>query len=79
MVLPNPLKVPTALRAGFGGRVLTARKCVGRGSTAPCHREVVRGFNQRPRVKTVRYGVATSFSGRLSAGLGSALTGCRSR
>lgn len=75
MVLPNPLKVPTALRAGFGGKVLTQRRCTGRGARRHCHRKAVPGFNQRPRVRTVEYGAGTRFSGRLSAGLGSALSG----
>ena len=54
MVLPNPLKVPTAVRVKFG-------KPVGRISGT--------------KTRTTAYGKATRISGRLTAGLGSPLTG----
>jgi len=74
MVLPNPLKLSTALRSGFGGKRLTRRKCrrVRRGRPR-CTRVEVRGFNQRPRSKRIGYGRGTRISGRLSAGLGTSL------
>lgn len=73
MVLPNPIKIPTSLNAGFGGRVLTVRKCRHRHGRRRCRRHRTRGFGQRPRVRSVSYGESTRFSGRLSAGLGSPL------
>lgn len=74
MVLPNPLKLSTALRAGFGGRRLVRRKCRrDRQGRRRCARVEIRGFNQRPRAKRVHYGSGARVSGRLSAGLGTPL------
>ena len=58
MVLPNPIKVPTAIRAAFA----VGRERVG-----------------RKRARTVPYGQSVRLSGRLTAGLGSPLSGERVR
>ncbi len=54
MVLPNPIKVPTAIRAHL----------IGNG-----------GKRRRLVEQTLRYGAAARLTGRLTAGLGSPLTG----
>ena len=73
MVLPSPLKIPTAMQAGFGGRVLVWHRCERHGERRRCRRQVVRGFEQRPSARVLPYGRPTLFSGRLTAGLGSPL------
>ena len=74
MVLPNPLKVPTAVHAGFGGRTLVWHRCARRkGRQRRCRREVIEAFDRRPATRLVPYGRGTLFSGRLIAGLGSPL------
>jgi hypothetical protein len=74
MVLPNPLKVPTAVHAGFGGRALVWHRCARRKDRQRrCRREVIESFDRRPVARAVPYGRGTAFSGRLVAGLGSPL------
>ena len=75
MVLPSPLKTPTALRAGFGGRVLVWHRCVRRGGKRRCRRQTVRGFARRPAARLLPHGRGTLFSGRLVAGLRTPLAG----
>lgn len=69
MVLANPLKAPTAIQAGFGGRELLWHRCVERGGQRRCRAESVGGFNRRPSERFLPYGRGTLFSGRLVAGL----------
>ncbi len=75
MVLSSPLKMRTALWAGFGGREVERRRCVKRAKRWRCRREAVGDFARRPRERLVPYGGGALYSGRLSAGLGSALPG----
>lgn len=75
MTLSNPLKLRTALWAGFGGRELERRRCTKRGRRLRCRREQVGDFGRRPRERLVVYGGGALYSGRLSAGLGSPLAG----
>ena len=70
MVLVNPLKTQTALRAGFGDKVLVLSRCERR----RCRRDVVRGYDdRRPREKLVPYGSGALYSGQLSTVRGAAL------
>jgi hypothetical protein len=67
MVLSNPLKVPTAVRAGFGGKVLTWQRCVRREGRRRCRHREVESFDARPSERLVPYGRNVLFSGRLTA------------
>jgi hypothetical protein len=74
MLLPSPLKVPTAVHAGFGGRTLVLHRCARRkGGQRHCWREAIEAFSLRPATRLVRYGRGTLFSGQLIAGLGAPL------
>lgn len=75
MTLANPLKMRTALWAGFGGREVERRRCVKRGKRWRCRRVAVGDFGRRPRERLVPYGRGALYSGRVSAGLGTALPG----
>ena len=75
MTLVNPLKMRTALWAGFGGREVERRRCAKRGKRWRCRRVPVGDFGRRPRERLVPYGRGALYSGRLSAGLGTALPG----
>jgi hypothetical protein len=74
MLLASPLKVPTAVHAGFGGRTLVWHRCVRlKGGQRRCRREAIEAFSLRPATRLVPYGRGTLFSGQLIAGLGSPL------
>jgi hypothetical protein len=73
MVLPNPLKVPTAVHAGFGGRALVWQRCARNAGKRRCRREKIESFDRRPTSRAVPYGRGSTFSGRLVAGLDSPL------
>lgn len=73
MVLPNPLKIPTAMQTGFGGKALVWHRCERHGERRRCRREVIHGFDRRPPARLLPYGRPTLFSGRLTAGLDSPL------
>jgi hypothetical protein len=75
MVLQNPLKKPTALEAGFGGRQLVWQRCVSEHGLRRCHREVLRSFERRPKVRSLRFGHGLPFSGRLRSLYGTPLSG----
>lgn len=75
MTLTNPLKLRTALWAGFGGAEVERRRCAKSGKRWRCRREPAGDFGRRPREKLVPYGAGALYSGRLSAGLGTALAG----
>ena len=75
MEVTNPLKLRTALWAGFGGRAVGKRHCVTRGRHRRCRRITGSDFGQRPRELHVPYGNGARYSGRLSAGLGTGLAG----
>jgi hypothetical protein len=75
MTLTNPLKLRTALWAGFGGREVERRRCAKRGKRWRCRSESTGDFGRRPRERLVPYGRGALYSGRLSAGLGTALAG----
>jgi hypothetical protein len=66
MVLPNPLKIPTTLRVGFGGR------CPRRGASHRCRRRAVRARAGR---RLVGFGRGILLKGRLTAGIRTPLEG----
>jgi hypothetical protein len=75
MVLANPVKEPTILKSGFGGRRLVWHRCV-RGPTGRrCHRETIEGYERRPATRTVPFGRAIPFGGRLLTQSGAPLAG----
>ncbi len=75
MALSNPLKLRTALWAGFGGAEAKRRRCAKRGKRRRCRWQSSGDFGRRPRERLVPYGRGALYSGRLSAGLGTALAG----
>jgi len=75
MVLSNPLKAVTALRAGFGGRVLSRQRCARRHGHRRCRRETIADFGRGPAARTVPYGRGIVIGGRLTTGRSSPLGG----
>jgi len=75
MVLASPLKLPTALRAGFGGRTLTWHRCARRGGRRHCRRETIAAFDRRPAGRTVPFGRGVRLGGRLLAATGAPVGG----
>lgn len=74
MVLANPLKVPTVLRAGFGQRRSARQRCPQRSRRHRCHRNETLRFSRRLRREVFRGG-ATLFGGRLGTGTTAAIGG----
>lgn len=72
MLLANPLKTTTSLRAGFGGQVLRWHRCRRRGERRRCRRQTIADFTRRPARRTVPYGRGLPLSGRLRTGPGAA-------
>jgi hypothetical protein len=66
LVLPAPLKTPTRLRAGFGGRRLVWHRCVKAELQRRCRREVVESFERRPATRVVPYGRGVAVGGLLT-------------
>ncbi len=79
MVLVNPLKTPTALEAGFGGRVLVWQRCKRSRKGRRCHRRKVTSFDARPAARTVPFGHGVRFGGRLKSLDGGPLGGLEVR
>jgi hypothetical protein len=79
MVLVNPLKTPTALEAGFGGRVLVWQRCRRSYKGRRCHRRKVTSFDARPATRTVPFGHGVRFGGRLKSVSGELLGGLEVR
>lgn len=79
MVLVNPLKTPTALEAGFGGRVLVWQHCNRSRKGRRCHRRRVTSFDARPAARTVPFGHGVRFGGRLKSVYGGPLGGLEVR
>ena len=75
MVLANPLKAASALDAGFGGPLLTWHRCARHDGQRRCRRETTSGFAARPATRTVPYGRGIRFSGRLTTGWDTPLSG----
>jgi hypothetical protein len=66
MVLENPLKTPTRVVAGFGGRRLVWQRCERRRDRRRCRREEIERFEERPTTRAVPYGRGIPYSGRLT-------------
>jgi hypothetical protein len=76
MQLSNPLKLTTALRAGFGGATMTWHRCARRrGGSRHCRRETIAAFERRPTSRTVPYGRGALLSGLLLCAAGAAPAG----
>jgi hypothetical protein len=75
MVLVNPLKTPTELEAGFGGRTLVWQRCSRSRKGRHCHRRKVTSFDARPAERTVPFGHGVRFGGRLESIYGAPLGG----
>jgi hypothetical protein len=71
MVLPNPLKTPTAVQLGFGGKRLVRHRCSSAGEQRSCHREAIEQLGRRPATRSVPYGRGVPISGRVIASSGS--------
>jgi hypothetical protein len=71
MTLVNPLKLPTALAFGFGGRQLVWHRCGRSDGELRCHRQLIGPFEARPGSRAVSYGRGVPVGGKLtnSAGL----------
>ena len=75
MVLSNPLKARATIAAGFGGRRLAWRRCGRKDGQRRCRREAIDTFEQRPTRRSVPYGRAVSYAGRLASAAGPGLGG----
>jgi hypothetical protein len=69
MVLPNPLKTPTALRAGFAVRARRGPRC----RRHSCRVEATSEPSRMRARRLVAFGRGARFSGRLVAGVGAPL------
>lgn len=67
LVLPAPLKAPTRLLAGFGGRQLVWHRCVRVELQRRCRREVVESFERRPASRVVPFGSGVAVGGLLTS------------
>jgi len=73
MLLSNPVKLPTALTVGFGGRTFLAHRCH-RGATGlHCQSHAISAFARRPASTRVAYGRGVPVAGRLVTAAGSPL------
>jgi hypothetical protein len=66
MVLVNPLKTPTQLEAGFGGRQMVWHRCSRGRHGRRCHRQTLSRFDARPSMRSVPFGHSLQFGGRLT-------------
>lgn len=75
MILLNPVKARTQLQFGFGGRRLVWQRCVRKGESRRCRREVLEAFARRPASRLVPYGRGLQVGGRLLTSSGAPLVG----
>ncbi len=75
MTLANPLKTPTAVAFGFGGRQLVWHRCRRSGGELRCHRQLIGPFERRPGARSVGYGRGVPVGGRLTDTAGRPLAG----
>lgn len=75
MVLTNPVKTPTGLVAGFGGKRLLIQDCVRTQHQRRCRQRVIESFAERPTKRAVPYGRSIPYSGRLALASGPPLAG----
>lgn len=67
MTLANPLKTPTAIASGFGGRQLVWHRCRRTDGELRCRRQLIGPFEARPDSRTVAYGRGVPVGGKLTA------------
>lgn len=65
MIVASPLRQPTRLLTGFGGRTLTWHRCVRRRRGRSCRRETIASYRRRPASRTVPFGRGVRIGGRL--------------
>ena len=70
LVLENPLKTPTALALGFGGRQLVWHRCRRSGDERRCRRQVIEDFESRPGSRLVPSGRGVPVGGRMTGASG---------
>ena len=75
VALVNPVKVPSAVRFGFGGRRLVWHRCVRSGEGRRCRREVIEAFGLRPATRLVPYGRGVQVGGQAVTASGAPLAG----
>jgi hypothetical protein len=75
MVLANPLKTPTSVLAGFGGRRLVWQRCSRVREQRRCRRVATESFGNRPTLRAVPFGRTVVFGGRLATAAGWPLAG----
>jgi hypothetical protein len=75
MVLANPLKTPTRIQAGFGGRQPVLKRCTSDSGRRRCRHQAIEPFERRPTARTMPYGRGVVFGGRLTSASGSPLAG----
>ncbi len=73
LVLANPVKRPTSLAFGFGGRSYVAHRCTRSASGLRCHRHLIASFARRPPARTVAYRRGVPVAGQLSDASGAPL------
>jgi hypothetical protein len=75
MVLVNPLKRPTRLEDGFGGRRLVWHRCNRTARGRRCQRQTLDSFDPRPADRAIPFGHGLQFAGRLLDISGAPLAG----
>lgn len=75
MLLANPVKVPTRLAVGFGGRIFLAHRCRRRATGLSCESREIADFASRPAGTRVAYGRGVPLGGRLTSAAGTPLPG----
>jgi hypothetical protein len=75
MVLSNPVKTPTAIAFGFGGKRLVWHRCERSSGGLRCHRKTIVAYDRRPITRTVPFGHGIPVSGRLTSATGAPLPG----
>jgi hypothetical protein len=75
LVLANPLKTPTAIAFGFGGRRLVWHRCRRSGGELRCRRQLIGPFEARPDSRSIPYGRGVPVGGKLTDAAGLPLAG----
>jgi len=73
MTLANPVKTPTTIASGFGGRQLVWHRCRRTNGELHCQRQLIGPFEARPDSRSVAYGRGVPVGGRLTGAGGQPL------
>jgi hypothetical protein len=73
MLLSNPVKLPTTLAVGFGGRSFLAHRCRRDATGLHCDSHAISSFARRPASTRVAYGRGVPVAGRLATATGAPL------